>query len=100
MIEVCWAVDVEMSPMSASAPVLNTPIASPDRPSITAKNRNVSPAANRKQAAANSVRPTTIVRPPAKPIGELPEEETRQRDAGHRRVLERAGGGQRQTGTS
>ena len=61
MIDVCCAVDVEMSPMSASAPVLKTPMASPDRPSSTAKNRNVSPAASRKQAAANSVRPTTIV---------------------------------------
>ena len=61
MIDVCCAVDVEMSPISASAPVLNTPIASPDTPSITAKNENVSPAARRKHAAAKSVRPMTIV---------------------------------------
>ena len=39
MIDVCWAVDVEMSPMSASAPVLKMPIASPETPSSTAKNR-------------------------------------------------------------
>ncbi len=62
MIDVCWAVEVEMSPMSASAPVLNTPMARPDRPSITAKNRNELPEASRKQAAANSIRPTTMVR--------------------------------------
>ena len=61
MIDVCWAVDVEMSPMSARAPVLKMPIASPETPNSTAKNRNVSPLASRKQAAANSVRPTTIV---------------------------------------
>ena len=48
--------------MSASAPVLKTPIAIPDSPSRAAKNTNESPAVIRKQAAAKSVRPAMIVR--------------------------------------
>ena len=62
MIDVCSAVDFEMSPINASAPVLKMPIARPDSPSRTAKNHSVFPADSRKQAAANSTRPTTIVR--------------------------------------
>ena len=61
MMVVCWAVDVEMSPMSASAPVLNTPIATPDRPSRIANTASLSPATIRKQADANSTRPTMMV---------------------------------------
>jgi hypothetical protein len=62
MIDVCWAVDVEMSPMSASAPVLKIPMASPDKPIRAAKNRKASPTANRKHAQAKSISPATIVR--------------------------------------
>ncbi len=48
--------------MSASAPVLKTPIAIPDSPSRTAKNTNELTVVIRKQAAAKSVRPAMIVR--------------------------------------
>ena len=61
MIDVCSAVDVEMSPMSASAPVLNTPMAMPDSPISTAKNRKVSPAAKRNEAPAKTVSPMMMV---------------------------------------
>ena len=61
MIEVCCVVDDDRSPMSASAPVLKMPMATPDSPISAAKNRNDSPAVNRKQAAAKSVRPAMIV---------------------------------------
>jgi hypothetical protein len=61
MIEVCSAVDREMSPMSASAPVLKMPIAIPENAISTEKNRNEVPARNRYDAAAKSVRPRTIV---------------------------------------
>ena len=96
MIDVCCAVDVEMSPMSASAPVLNTPMASPDSPSITAKNRKdvargQQETGSRKQRQAGDDRS-----PPSEPVCELTEQEARERNAGHRRVLKRAGRRQRQ----
>jgi hypothetical protein len=62
MIDVCSDVDETRSPMSASAPVLKTPIAIPDSPSSTAKNTNELPIVMRKHAAAKSVRPVMIVR--------------------------------------
>src|SRR5437867_12777122 len=61
MIEVCSAVDREMSPMRASAPVLKIPIAMPESAISAEKNTNEVPAMNRYDAAANSVRPTIIV---------------------------------------
>ena len=62
MIDVCSVVDVEMSPTSASAPVLNTPMARPERPMRTTKKRKLVPAANRNDAAAKAMSPMTIVR--------------------------------------
>ena len=61
MIDVCSAVDVEMSPMSASAPVLNTPIAMSGTPSSTRRTGTSRPRRRGSDAAANSVRPTMIV---------------------------------------
>src|SRR5204862_4118329 len=61
IIDVCSAVDREMSPMRASAPVLKMPIAMPESAISTEKNTNEVPAMNKYDAAANSVRPTIIV---------------------------------------
>ena len=61
MIDVCSAVDREMSPMRASAPVLKIPIAMPESAISTEKNTKEVPARNKYDAAANSVRPTMIV---------------------------------------
>ena len=47
MMEVCSDVDVTMSPIKASAPVLKTPIAMPDRPINTQKYTKELPARNR-----------------------------------------------------
>ena len=96
MMAVCCAVDVEMSPMSASAPVLNTPIATPDRPSRIANTAKLSPATIRKQADANSDESDDDRGPAAETVGELSEEQRGDGDARHRGVLKRAGGGQRQ----
>ena len=61
MIEVCSAVEREMSPMSASAPVLKIPMATPDSAIRAQKNRKELPARNRYDEAAKSVRPATMV---------------------------------------
>ena len=61
MIEVCSAVDREISPMRASAPVLKMPIAMPESAISAEKNTNEVPARNKYDAAAKSVRPITIV---------------------------------------
>ena len=47
MVEVCCAVEDEISPISASAPVLNMPMAAPDTVSRQRKNANVLPRMNR-----------------------------------------------------
>jgi hypothetical protein len=61
MIDVCCRVEVARSPMSASAPVLNIPIAIPDSAIRAAKNTKFWPNANRKHAVANNVSPSRIV---------------------------------------
>ena len=61
MIEVCSAVEWEISPISASAPVLKMPMAAPDSAINTQKNRKELPAMKRYEEAAKSVRPATIV---------------------------------------
>ncbi len=47
IVAVCSAVDVEMSPTSASAPVLKMPIEAPEMVSRVTKNANEFPTANR-----------------------------------------------------
>ena len=47
MIDVCSVVDCTMSPISARAPVLNTPMATPEILSSATKYANEFPTANR-----------------------------------------------------
>ena len=61
MIDVCSAVDLEMSPISASAPVLKIPMAMPESAINTQKNTNEFPARNRNEVAAKSVKPIRMV---------------------------------------
>lgn len=58
---VCSAVEREMSPMRARAPVLKTPIATPESAISTLKDTNVVVAMKRYDVAANRSRPATIV---------------------------------------
>jgi len=47
IVEVCWVVELEMSPMSASAPVLKMPIAQPDIASKAMKKATAWPIENK-----------------------------------------------------
>ena len=100
MIDVCWAVDVEMSPMSASAPVLKTPMARPDSAQQRGEEQE-GVAGGEQEAGGGEQREADDDRgAPAEPVRELTEQQAGEGDAGHRRVLKRAGRRQRQTETS
>ena len=96
MMEVCSEVDREMSPMSASAPVLKTPMARPDRAMSTEKHTNELPAMNRYDEAAKIVRPATMVRFSSVAVRQMSQEEAGHGDARHGRVLKGSSRGQAQ----
>ena len=90
MIDVCSVVDREMSPMSASAPVLKTPIARPETASSASEERERVADREQVRVRGESNQPDDDRCLPAQFVRQVAEEETGQRDAAHGGVLKRA----------
>jgi hypothetical protein len=62
IVDVCWLVEVTISPISASAAVLRMPIAIPERAISAQKYQNELPVRNSQEEEAKRLRPPMMVR--------------------------------------